>query len=125
MISENLARELWGAPAAALGKRIRGFAAAYLARSDRRRAGRARQRPECAAPAIVYWPFFRPEQRAADPAFTRSVTVAIRSPLAGTEAFLRQVQQAIWSVNPNLPVASVRTMQDVLDARSRARRSLS
>ena len=46
MVSENLARELWGTPAGAVGKRIRTVARVSLARSDRRRAGRLRQRRE-------------------------------------------------------------------------------
>ena len=33
--------------------------------------------------------------------------------LAGNESFLSQVQQAVWSVNASLPVASPRTMQDI------------
>jgi len=41
------------------------------------------------------------------------VTFAIRSERAGTQAFLNEVRQAVWSVNSNLPLASVRTMQEV------------
>ena len=44
MMSENLARELWGTPADAIGKRIRTLDISPVARSDRRRAGRPRQR---------------------------------------------------------------------------------
>ena len=36
----------------------------------------------------------------------RSVTFAIRTERAGNEGFLSEVQQAVWSVNANLPVAS-------------------
>src|ERR1700674_2784222 len=52
----------------------------------------------------------------------RTVTFVIRSERAGTEAFLNEVRQAVWSVNSNLPLASVRTMQEVYD-RSVARTS--
>ncbi len=52
----------------------------------------------------------------------RSVTFAIRSNRAGTESFLSEVQQAVWSVNANLPLASVETMQDIY-GRSLARTS--
>jgi len=37
----------------------------------------------------------------------------IHSERAGREDFLDQVRQAVWSVNANLALASVRTMQDV------------
>jgi ABC-type antimicrobial peptide transport system permease subunit len=52
----------------------------------------------------------------------RTVTIAIRSNRTGTEGFLNQVRQAVWSVNSSLPVASTRTMQEVYD-RSIARTS--
>ena len=50
------------------------------------------------------------------------MTFVIRSDRAGTEGFLNQIRQAVWSVNASLPVASVRTMQEVYD-RSLARTS--
>jgi ABC-type antimicrobial peptide transport system permease subunit len=37
----------------------------------------------------------------------------VRSSRAGTQAFLNEVQQAVWSVNADLPVASPRTMQEI------------
>ena len=40
-VSENLARELWGTPTAALGKQLRVSPGNAVARGDRRRAGRA------------------------------------------------------------------------------------
>ena len=43
------------------------------------------------------------------------MTFVIRSERAGTEGFLNEVRQAVWSVNSNLPLASVRTMQEVYD----------
>ena len=63
------------------------------------------------APATVY---FR--------AGGRGVTFAIRSERAGTEAFLREVAAAIHAVNPSLPLAKVRTLNDVY-RRSMARTS--
>ncbi len=41
------------------------------------------------------------------------MTFAIRSDRAGTEGFLNEVERAVWSVNANLPLASVQTMQDI------------
>ncbi len=130
MISENLARELWNEPAAALGKRI-GFPGNWRevvgVVQDVRDNGL-----DQAPPAIVYWPSLRmgagdaaalAAGAAAAPALAaRAVTVVVRTPLAGTPAFTQQVQRAVWSVNPNLPVASVRTMQEV-QAQSLARTS--
>ena len=40
---------------------------------------------------------------------------AIRSERAGTESLLNQVREAVWSVNANLPLAQVRTLDEVYD----------
>jgi ABC-type antimicrobial peptide transport system permease subunit len=66
------------------------------------------------APAIVYWPsmgndIYGPKTFDA----SRAVTFVIRSDRAGTEGFLNEVRQAVWSVNASLPLASVETMQDI------------
>lgn len=69
------------------------------------------------APAIVYWPplmryLFGSNKLDA----VREVTFVIHSQRAGTRDLVRQVQQAVWSVEPQLPVASIRTMQEIYDA---------
>jgi ABC-type antimicrobial peptide transport system permease subunit len=40
---------------------------------------------------------------------------AIRTRRLGTPTFLEEVRSAVWSVNPNLPLANVQTMQEILD----------
>jgi ABC-type antimicrobial peptide transport system permease subunit len=76
------------------------------------------------ASKIVYWPAYGSDiyDAARRPAAIRTVTFAIRSNRAGSETFVNQINQAMWSVNQSLPVASVQTMQDVYD-RSLARTS--
>jgi ABC-type antimicrobial peptide transport system permease subunit len=37
----------------------------------------------------------------------------MRTKRAGTRAFIDEMQQAVWSVNANLPVAEIRTIQDI------------
>jgi hypothetical protein len=53
---------------------------------------------------------------------SRYVTFAARAPLAGSEGFMKQIREAVWSVDANLPLASVRTL-NYLYARSMARTS--
>lgn len=115
IVSENFAREKWGAPSAALGKRITTCIPGAPKREVIGVAGNVRdngvQEP---APAIVYWPSFgesiyRPGQVTVE----RGGTFAIRSKRAGDETFLKQVSQAVWSVNGSLPVASVQTLQEM------------
>jgi putative ABC transport system permease protein len=40
---------------------------------------------------------------------------AIRSERLRDPGFLKEVQQAVWAVNPNLPLASVETLQEIYD----------
>ena len=118
LVSENLAREVWGSPAGALGKRIRlgprsPWREVIGVAQDVRDNG-----VDAAAPAIVYFPpLSNPARRGG---VARATTFVVRSPQAGTEAFLRQVQQAVWANNPTLPVGATQTMQDVYE-RSLAR----
>jgi predicted permease len=116
MISENLAREMWGTPSAALGKQLREFASMPWHEvigviEDVRERG-----VQDKAPEIVYWPPMMEYLFGNKAAETlRTETFVTRSERAGTEAFLMEVRQAVWSVNSKLPLASVRTMQEVYD----------
>jgi len=115
MLSERLAREFWGSPAAAVGKRLRWYPNAPWQEvigvvQDVRQNGIQEK-----APDIVYWPAIMPNPFGAGLMVTRAVTFVIRSDRAGTEGFLNQVRQAVWSVNASLPLASVRTMQDIYE----------
>ena len=46
----------------------------------------------------------------------RGVAYVIRSERAKSSTLLKEVQQAVWSVNRDLPVASVRTLPDIMSA---------
>ncbi len=112
MLSENLARELWGTPSAAVGKHVREFSnmpwdEVVGVVQDVREKGLQETEPE-----IVYWPPL--DKNPFVPAL-RTATFVIRSDRAGTESFLNEVRAAVWSVNSNLPLASLRTMQEVFD----------
>jgi predicted permease len=114
IVSENLARELWGTPSAALGKRFRQipstpwFEVVGVVQDVRENGVHE------TAPAIVYWPSMTNNlQGPGHFGAMRAVTFVVRSDRAGTESFLKEIQQAVWSVNSNLPLASVRTMQDI------------
>jgi putative ABC transport system permease protein len=115
VISENLARELWGTPAAAIGKQLRqnaGMPWHEVIGVVQDVHENALYQP---APAIVYWPTMSAFLNGTpEPAAIRQVTFTVRSDRAGTEGFLNQVRQAVWSVNPSLPV-SPRIMREVYD----------
>ena len=112
MVSENLAIELWGTPSAAIGKHMREFSSMPWHEvigviQDVREKGLQEKAPE-----IVYW---APLAQNHFSAAVRTATFVIRSERAGTESFLNEVRAAVWSVDSNLPLASVRTMQEVYD----------
>jgi predicted permease len=114
-VSENLARELWGSPAAALGRQLRASPAMPWHEvigvvQDVRENG-FYERP----PATVYWPTMSAYIGiGAGMNAIRGIVYAVRSERTGTEAFANEIRQAVWSVAPSLPVAP-RTMQDVYE----------
>ena len=124
IVSENLAREFWGTPAAAVGKRL----STGLPKSPWREVigvvENVRQNGvQEPAPAIVYWPSYGESRYVPGRAdVERFATFAIRSERAGTESFLNQVHHAVGLANASLPLGSVRTMKEVV-GRSMARAS--
>ena len=118
IVSENLARELWGSPAAALGQRVRDSPPAS---TDpwREIVGVVENVHEDtlyqAAPTFVYWPVMMGNFNGNRLFATRAVNLVIRSDEAGRESLLNGVRNAVWSVNSNMPVFLVRTMKDLYD----------
>jgi predicted permease len=116
ILSEALARELFGSPAAAIGRHIGQRRAAIDWEvvgvvEDVRDNG-----VDAVAPATVYWPTLQPPFAPGQPSFAlRNVTIVVRSRLAGGEPLLKQIQQAVWSVDSNLAVTSMRTMQAIYE----------
>jgi len=114
MVSENFARESWGSASAAIGKRVRKYESSPWQQvigvvEDVRVHGVDEK-----APAIIYWPAIFSDRYATPPQMggLRFVTYVIHSDRAGTTGFLNEMQQAVWSVNGSLPLASVETMQN-------------
>ncbi|MDP6581076.1 MAG: ABC transporter permease, partial [Vicinamibacterales bacterium] len=121
VISENMARELWGEPRTALGKRIRSTAANPWREivgvvGDVRDDG-VRQ----PAPTTVYWPALMDRFWADETFAQRGATLLIRSPRVGQPGFLDEVREAV-AANGTFPLSLVRTVQDLYD-RSLARTS--
>jgi ABC-type antimicrobial peptide transport system permease subunit len=46
-------------------------------------------------------------------AVRRTVSYVVRSKRAGSQSLLADVQKAVWSLNPSLPLASVRTLEEI------------
>jgi hypothetical protein len=123
LVSENLAREWWSTPANALGKEIHENPAAPWREvigvvADVREDG-----VDNDAPQIVYFPLLMSNYQGNVERTQRSVSYAIRTSRAGEQQFLQELRRAVWSVNPDLPLAQVSTLQEIY-AKSLQRTSL-
>jgi predicted permease len=122
IVSGKLARELWHDPQNAIGKQIRS-----TSKDDWREVigvvgdihddGLDKQ-----PPSAVYWPLLTVHLEGMDAMAQRWVAVSIRSPRAGSESLMNEVRQAVWSVDSDLPLADVHTL-DYYERGSMARTS--
>ena len=111
MVSENIAREYWHDPAAALGKRIR-----VSTKDDWREivgvVGNVYydgvSKP---ATGAAYWPLLLDNFESDTTRASRDVAVVFHTSRAGSESLMTEVRQSVWSVNPNLPLANVHTVE--------------
>jgi putative ABC transport system permease protein len=108
IISEPLAREYWGEPAKAIGKRVRGSSPRFPWREIIGVSGNERDDGLTQPPTpIVYWPMLNESYR------WRTMAYAVRSTRVGAPGFVRELEQAVWSVNPNLPLATMQTLEEI------------
>ena len=122
MVSENFAREYWGTPMNALGKHIR-----VSSKDDWREIvgvlgdvhddGMNKD-----APTVAYWPTLLSNFEGGMFSVRRFVVFAIRTPRAGSESLMKDVRQAVWSVDANLPLTDIHT-QDYYNQKSISRTS--
>jgi putative ABC transport system permease protein len=115
VVSENFARETFGSAQAALGKRIRNtpnnpWREIVGVVGDDRDNGVSQP-----APLTVYWPLVM-DQFWEDAFVSRTQAFAVRSARMKSPTFMRELQQAVWKVNPNLPVANARSLEDIFRA---------
>ena len=113
VVSENFAREFWKEPSAALGKRIRNSPNSQWRTiigvvGNERDDGVAR-----AAPSLIYWPILIDNFWTEELFAARNLGYAIRTDRSGSPTLLKEIQQAVWSVNGNLPVAAVQTLSEI------------
>ena len=109
VISENFAREYWGSAQNALGKRIRTGSTDDWRQivgvvGDVHLDGVSKK-----APTTVYWPLMMNNFDTEKEMVQRWISFVIRTPRAGSEAFMQEVRQAIWSEDSSLPLAMPNT----------------
>jgi len=116
VVSENLAREYWGDPAKAIGRRIRNspdnpWRTIVGVVGDERDQGLAQP-----APTTVYWPVLVEKLWSPDLRAQRTLAYVIRTERPKSTTLVKEIQQAVWSVNASLPVANVRSLTDIMSA---------
>jgi predicted permease len=110
IISQNFAREYWHDANNALGKRVR-----VGSNDDWREIIGVVQDVhydgvDKPAPTTVYWPLMMNNFEGQKEMLRRWIAFAIRSPRAGSRAFMSEVQQRVWSVNAEVPLAYTSTL---------------
>lgn len=110
IVSEGMARETWHSPANALGKWVRmgstdDWTEIVGVAADTRDDGIDKP-----SPPAVYFPVFQANFQGNKENVTRGVWFVIRSGRAGSAAFMSEVQQAVWSVDADLPLANPTTV---------------
>jgi predicted permease len=111
IVSENMARENWGDPQQALGKRVRVGRDGPWSVIEGVAENVCDDGVDRQPPGIVYFPGVR-----------RGVAFALRSNRAGTEGLLKEITAKIHTVDSSLPLVEVRTLSD-LDRLTMERRS--
>jgi predicted permease len=115
VISENLAREIWREPAAALGRRIRESPQSPWRQVIGVVANVFDDGVHTSAPRIAYWPVMMESFEGDRIRVRRAITLTLRSRRTGSEGFLNDIQQAVRAVDERLPVARVQTLATVYD----------
>jgi predicted permease len=115
MLSENLAREMWGDPRLALGREINAnpkdpWSEVIGVAGDEREDGLQQRAPEAA-----YYPLLMNVFDASPQVVQRLVSYVVRSPRAGSQSLFADVQRAVWTQNANVPLGSVRTLESIFD----------
>jgi predicted permease len=111
VVNESMARESWQSPLNALGKHVRvgttddWFEVVGVV-GDTRDDG-----VDKPAPASVYWPTLLINFQGNQTDYVnRNVWFVVRSNRAGSAVLMNEVQQAVWSVDPDLPLANPTTL---------------
>jgi predicted permease len=115
IVSLNLAREMWGSPEAAIGKRVRPdmkspWREVIGVAGDLHDNGIQEK-----AATMVYWPALMDSFEGDQVGVRRGAVFLIRTDRAGVESFLKEARQAIWSVDANLPIFLVGTLKEIYD----------
>jgi hypothetical protein len=113
IISDSLAREIFGSAPAALGRRLRASPTSPWREIVGVAGNEYDDGPTRPPTPIVYWPFLQENHAPGRVTVERALVYAVRSDRVRDAGLLRDIQQAVWAVNPALPISRVETVDDV------------
>jgi hypothetical protein len=114
VVTRDLARQYWNEPGDAVGKRIRSnpddpwrtiVGVVDAVRDDGLDQGTV---------PIAFWPAAMNDFWGAELTVSRDMTWVVRSPRVGTRELVDELRAAVRSAHPNLPLAEVRTLEDIV-----------
>jgi len=115
IVSSRLARETFGEPRAAIGQRVRtspggAWREVVGVVGDERDDG-----PTRGVVPLVYWPYLQENLAPGRVTVERSLVYAIRTTRPHDGGLLRDIQRAVWTHSPTVPLARIETLQDVYE----------
>ncbi len=114
VVSEKFALEFWDSPAAALGKRVR------TNPKDKWReivgvVGNVHDEGvDQEATAVMYWPMSSTDFWEEVQFAQRNLAYVVRTSRMTDPGFLQQIREVVWSQAPDVPIANVRTLDEIL-----------
>jgi predicted permease len=114
VVTENFARDYWDDPSEALGNRVRasldtGWHEIIGVVGNVHDDGVGEE-----ATATMYWPMLH-SVWSEEVSVRRTMGYAIRTKRINNPTLLQEVREAVWSVNSNLPLANVQTLEEILE----------
>jgi hypothetical protein len=113
IVSENLAREVFGGAQPAIGRRVRSSPTMPWREIVGVVGNEHDDGPTRPATPMVYWPFLQENYAPSRITVERALVYAVRSDRVREAGLLRDVQQATWAVHPALAISRVETVDDV------------
>ncbi|HXV59745.1 MAG TPA: FtsX-like permease family protein, partial [Vicinamibacteria bacterium] len=114
VVTENFAREYWNDAVSAVGKRVR------VTPRDKWReivgvVGNVHDDGVDQEPTtVMFWPMSVTDFWEEIGFAQRNMAFAVRTARAGEATFLQDVSEAVWSLNPDTPLANVQTLEEIL-----------
>jgi predicted lysophospholipase L1 biosynthesis ABC-type transport system permease subunit len=110
VVNARLAREYWKTPSAAIGRRVRASTQGPWREiigvvGDERDNGLAQ-----APPPIIYYPALIKDFWVPGVNVQATMTYVVRSTRTGSAAFAKEIREAVWAIDRNVPLARVQTL---------------